>query len=91
MSECVRVCVCVCVCVCVKESSRVCTCIFIFLDNIVHLDVHYVCYTMLVQLFDSQGSLFTNVLDDDDDDDDDDFRKFRYHTATTILSLRKWF
>ena len=32
--------------------------IFIFLDNIFHLDVHYVC--MLVQRFELQGRRFTN-------------------------------
>ena len=32
--------------------------IFIFGDNIFHLDVHYVC--MLVQLFEPQGRRFTN-------------------------------
>ena len=32
--------------------------IFIFLDNIFHLDVHYVC--MLVQRFEPQGRRFTN-------------------------------
>ena len=47
---------------------------------------------MIFQHFHSQGTRFTNFLDDDDDDDDDDdFKKFRYHAATKILSLRKWF
>ena len=61
---CVRVCVCVCVCVCVfsivmLEPLLMST----FLwglegawrgggsDTIFHLDVHYVCYNMLVQRF----------------------------------------
>ena len=29
-------------------------------DNVFHLDVHYVCYTMLVQHFEPQGRRFTN-------------------------------
>ena len=29
-------------------------------DNIFHLDVHYVCYTMLVQRFEPQGRRFTD-------------------------------
>ena len=34
--------------------------LLLFLDNIFHLDVHYVCYTMLVQRFEPQGRRFTN-------------------------------
>ena len=33
---------------------------FLIADNILHLDVHYVCYTMLVQSFQLQGRHFTN-------------------------------
>ena len=33
---------------------------FVIADNILHLDVHYVCYTMLVQSFELQGRHFTN-------------------------------
>ena len=50
MCVCVCVCVCLCVCVCVLN--------FLFLDNIFHLNVHYVC--MLVQRFEPQGRRFTN-------------------------------
>ena len=56
---CVHACVCVCVCVCIfcivmlEHLS-----IYIFFDNIFHLDVHYVC--MLVQRFEPQGRRFTN-------------------------------
>ena len=32
---------------------------YIFI-NVFHLDVHYVCYPMLVQRFEPQGRRFTN-------------------------------
>ena len=61
MCVCVCVCVCLCVCVCIfciimLEHLSIYT--FIFLDNIFHLDVHYVC--TLVQRFEPQGRCFTN-------------------------------
>ena len=37
--------------------------IFLIADNIFHLEVHYVCYTMLVQRFEPQGRRITNVHD----------------------------
>ena len=41
--------------------STLCVSGFFFLsDNILHLDVHYVCYTMLVERFEPQGRCFTN-------------------------------
>ena len=65
---CVRACVCACVrifCVATLESlSTLSVSFFLFFsflalyfmaDNIFHLDVHYVCYTMLVQRFEPQG------------------------------------
>ena len=61
---CVYVCVCVCVCVHLLHNyawvleALVDIHIFIFLDNIFHLDVHYVC--MLVQRFEPQGRRFRN-------------------------------
>ena len=60
-------CMCMCVCVCVCVSVHLLhnyawiladIYILIFLDNIFHLDVHYVC--MLVQCFEPQGRHFTN-------------------------------
>ena len=52
-----RDCVCVCVfCIVMRETLSIS---FLFLDNIFHLDVHYVC--MLVQRFEPQGRRFTNV------------------------------
>ena len=69
---CVRACVCACVrifCVATLESlSTLSVSFFLFFsflalyfmaDNIFHLDVHYVCYTMLVQCFELQGRRFT--------------------------------
>ena len=35
-------------------------CFFSSSDNIFHLSVHYVCYTMIVQCFELQGRGFTN-------------------------------
>ena len=32
----------------------------VFFADIIHLDVHYVCYTMLVQRFEPQDRRFTN-------------------------------
>ena len=51
---------------------------FLIADNIFYLDVHYACYTMLVQRFEPQGRLFVNLhyyyyygyYDYDYDDDD---------------------
>ena len=34
--------------------------LFSIADNVLHLDVHYVCYTMLVRRFEPQGRRFTN-------------------------------
>ena len=34
--------------------------VFVIADNIFHLNVHYVCYTMLVQHSELQGMRFTN-------------------------------
>ena len=48
VSLCVSLCVCVYVCVCVFCIVMLVD-IYIFFDNIFHLDVHYVC--MLVQRF----------------------------------------
>ena len=59
--QCVRACVRACVRVHVLHNyawTLVDIYIFIFLDNIFHLDVHYVC--MLVQRFERQGRRFTN-------------------------------
>ena len=57
---CVRVCVCVCVCVCISSIvfKNLCQYFLLFLDNIFHLNVHYVC--MVVQCFEPQGRRFTN-------------------------------
>ena len=56
---CVRACVCVCVCIIMLEHLSIYSYISSsFLDNIFHLDVHYVC--MLVQRFEPQGRRFTN-------------------------------
>ena len=62
---CVCVCVCMCVCVCVRARIF---CIVMLEplstvfspDNIFHLDVHYACYTMLVQRYEPQGRRLTN-------------------------------
>ena len=74
---CVCVCVCVRVCASARalifcivmlepllmSALGVCSFSFLFLfsNNILHLDVHYVCYTILFQRFESQGRCFTNV------------------------------
>ena len=62
---CHSVCVCVCVCVCVYQLWKVAkTYVLAFCqtdDNIFHLDVPYVRYIGLVQLFEPQGRRFTNV------------------------------
>ena len=60
---CMCVCVCVRACVCVRISSIVfknpCrNLLFFFLNNIFHLNVHYVC--LLVQRVEPQGRRFTN-------------------------------
>ena len=48
----------VCVCVCVHLLHSYAWTLFLFIYNIFHLDVHYVC--MLVQRFEPQGRRFTN-------------------------------
>ena len=49
---------CVCVCVCISSIVFKNPCRYLLLlDNIFHLDVHYVC--MLVQCFETQGRPFT--------------------------------
>ena len=45
-------------CIIMLEHLSIYKYIFIVLDNIFHLDVHYVC--MLVQRFEPQGRRFTN-------------------------------
>ena len=58
MRACVRACVCVCIfCIIMLELLSIYK-LLIFLDNIFHLDVHYVC--MLVQRFEPKGRRFTN-------------------------------
>ena len=47
-------------CVCVKAMTSVLKVNIDVADNIFHLDVHYVCYTVLLQHFELQGRCFTN-------------------------------
>ena len=60
------VCVCIFCIVMLKPLWMSTICCFLFgcfsflSDNIFHLNVHYVCYTMLVQRFEPQGRCFTN-------------------------------
>ena len=42
-------------------ASFCCCCCRQIADNIFHLDVHYVCYTIPVQRFEPQGRRFTNL------------------------------
>ena len=74
---CVCVYTCVCACGCVCMCAHVCMCVYLLhnyartlvdiyikkkkMDNIFHLDVHYVC--QLVQRFEPQGRCFTNFHD----------------------------
>ena len=54
-----RVCVCVCVCIfCIIMLEHLSIYAAFFLDNIFHLDVHYMC--MFVQRIEPQGRRFTN-------------------------------
>ena len=58
---CVRVCGCVraCIfCIIMLEHLSIYIYIVVFLDNVFHLEVHYVC--MLVQRFEPQSRRFTN-------------------------------
>ena len=69
---CVCLCVCVRACVCVRilhivmlEPLATSTLSVNFgqtADNILHLNVHYVSYTMFVRRFEAQGSQFTKLL-----------------------------
>ena len=61
MCACVSACVCVCIFCIVMLEPLSTLCVFFFLsNNIFHLNVHYVRYTMLVQHFEPQGRRFTN-------------------------------
>ena len=58
--------------------STLCVSFFFVLflaDDIFHLDVHYVCYTVLVQRFEPQGRRFTN------------FHYYYYHNMLSSLSV----
>ena len=53
-----------CVCVCIfyiVTLEPLSTFLVLIADNIFHLDVHYMCCTMLVRLFEPQGKRITNV------------------------------
>ena len=74
--ETVCVCVCVCVCVRARARACVCTfhidmfdplfmCTLCYsfceiVDNISHIDVHFVCYIKFVQRLEAPGRRFTN-------------------------------